>query len=207
MPAIEVTIFNVLRDVLSSGEVSPTRAGHVFEDRVSQATFSELSAQGVSVYPPRYMLQALPTISGLRHQFDVVASTGSIHYLVECKRRQNTTLDQLFGFVGKVLDYVLAGLPRKLEYKAYFASAGAQIHDNHRRYALSFGIIPLSEDLPPPVALAGRAASDRPELRQLITTFEQSTSETIHKYFRGEAQPSAEELLMRWKGILNEARQ
>jgi len=125
-----------------------SKEGFSFEDRVSRHVYECIRKYPVSVSPPRTTLN-YPTVSGLRHQFDVIVREGNTFFVIECKRREVALIDQVFCFNSKILDYALKGsFSSDFRIKGIFLCT-AEITENIRKYALAYGIVPIDSTLPP----------------------------------------------------------
>lgn len=146
-------VIMVLYDVVSEeskvmDKKSSSKEGFSFEDRVSQKAYECIRGYPISVLPPRSTLN-YPTVSGLKHQFDGIVSESNIFYVIECKKRGITVIDQVFSFNSKILDYALdEEFAKNLRIKGIFLCT-ARINDNIRKYALAHRILPLDSTLPP----------------------------------------------------------
>jgi len=142
----------ILYDVLSeeskvTTKKSSVKEGFSFEDRVSQKVYERIRGYPISVFPPRSTLN-YPTVSGLKHQFDGLMSDNNIFYVVECKKRGVTVIDQVFSFNSKILDYALEEeFTKNFRIKGIFLCT-ARMNANIRKYALAHGILPLDLTLP-----------------------------------------------------------
>jgi hypothetical protein len=147
------------------GDTTPAIAGYRFEDKAAEAAYEALVRMGVAAYRPRYTL-ALPTISGLQQQFDVVVPDRSRYLLIELKRRSQSSIEQLYAFVAKLLDYALATRLHKTgnTFTGVFVSTAPRLNDNFRHFAIAYGVIPIALDLPPCHTLIQR--SENPRVRR-----------------------------------------
>jgi hypothetical protein len=145
-----VFLFNLIREEGKRGlKESRVRAGFTLEDVVSQKAYECIRGYpGIAVLPPRSTLN-YPTVSGLTHQFDVAIRENNTFYVIECKRRGIASIDQIFSFNAKILDYAFKDSFNKcFSIKGVFLST-AELTDNARKYALAYGIIPIDPSLPP----------------------------------------------------------
>src|SRR5258708_5644155 len=124
---------------ISGGSSGLSLAGHRFEDDAAKAAYEALNRVGVTPYPPRYQL-SLPTLSGLKQQFDVVLPDGPRHYIVELKRRSHSEIEQLYAFVGKLLDYALAARLYSTGhlFTGIFVCTAPKLNDHFRQFALTY---------------------------------------------------------------------
>lgn len=171
-------VIMILYDVLSEeskvrNKKSSVKEGFSFEDRVSQKAYECIRGYPISVFPPRSTLN-YPTVSGLKHQFDGIVSESNIFYVIECKKRGITVIDQVFSFNSKILDYALEEeFTKDFRIKGIFLCT-ARINDNIRKYALAHGILPLDLTLPPIQVMINktehndRLRQELEELKQLL---------------------------------------
>jgi len=133
-------------------------AGYKFEDDAAKAAYEALVQVGVAPSKPRHKLQ-LPTLSGLRQQFDIVVPSGSHYFIVELKRRSHSEIEQLYAFVAKLLDYALAARCHATGnvFTGIFVSTAPKLNDHFRQFAISYGVISVAPDLPPCEVLQVRA--------------------------------------------------
>lgn len=124
--------------------------GHRFEDTAAKAAYEALVHVGVTPRQPRHTL-ALPTVSGLRHQFDIVVPDGSRWFTIELKHRSSAQIEQLYAFVAKLLDYALAARLHGTghEFTGVFVSTAPRLNDHFRQFALAYGVVAIAPDLPP----------------------------------------------------------
>lgn len=134
----------------ASGNNAASLAGHKFEDDAARAAYEMLTKRGISPSQPRYTLH-LPTLSGLKQQFDVVVHDGHYYYPIELKRRTHSEIEQLYAFVAKLIDYALAARVHDTghAFTGIFVSTAGRLNDNFRRFAMTYGVIPIARDLPP----------------------------------------------------------
>jgi len=143
------------------------KEGFSFEDRVSQKVYEHIRAYPVTVLPPRSTL-TYPTVSGLKHQFDVILMDGKTFYLIECKKRGIAVIDQVFSFNSKILDYALKDVFTKdFRVKGIFLCT-AEINDNIRKYALAYSILPVDPSLPPIQVMIDRTQEEDSLLQELV---------------------------------------
>jgi hypothetical protein len=147
-----------------SNEEYSSKAGFSFEDHVSQGAYECVRRYPVSVLPARSTLN-YPTVSGLKHQFDVTVIEANTFYVIECKRRGMALIDQIFSFNSKILDYAL-----KKDFAAHFRVKGvflctAEANDNIRRFAFAYGISVLDAAMPPIEVMIDKT-SERDPIRQ-----------------------------------------
>jgi len=95
---------------------------------------------GFDVFPPRYTLHEA-TYSGISYQFDVVVRQSEL-IAIECKFRESTRIDELFAFVGKLVDY------RKPP-RGIFMTTAKHVNDDIFCYAIGHRILIISLLLPP----------------------------------------------------------
>lgn len=124
--------------------------GHRFEDAAAKAAYEALVHVGVTPRQPRRTL-ALPTVSGLQHQLDVVVPEGSRWFIIELKHRSSAQIEQLYAFVAKLLDYALAARLHRTghEFTGVFVSTAPRLNDHFRQFALAYGVVVIAPDLPP----------------------------------------------------------
>lgn len=134
---------------------APTsREGYELEDTISLAVAEFREKKGytdIAPYPPRYELD-FPTLSGQKHQFDMVVRRGDdLIIVLECKRRKGiSTKDQLVCFGGKLVDYGLGFRVHNqtVLIRGIFLST-ASIPDSSAIYALGSAILPIAPNMPP----------------------------------------------------------
>lgn len=171
MHYVIVLLFNLIRDESKRGfkeSGPPVKAGFALEDVVSQKAYECIRGYpGIEVLPPRSTLN-YPTVSGLTHQFDVVMRENNTFYVIECKRRYVATIDQIFSFNAKILDYAFKDFFNKsFSIKGLFLST-AELTDNARKYALAHGIIPIDPSLPPIQFMMDKMKEEDPLYRELV---------------------------------------
>ena len=106
-----------------------------------QQLYQKLQRQGtLRIFRPRYTLRE-PTYSGLAHQFDIVIRQDKLT-TIECKFRGKTGIDNLFAFVGKLVDY--RDPPRGI-----FVTTAENVNDNVFCYAIAHRISIVCSSLPP----------------------------------------------------------
>jgi hypothetical protein len=142
-------LFALLHDECNvQTEATPTKEGFSFEDHVSQRAYQQIRKYPITVLPPRSTLN-YPTVSTLRHQFDVTEVNENTFFVVECKKRGTTLIDQVFSFNSKILDYALEDrFADHFGIKGIFLST-AEMNDNIRKYAFAYGMIPIDPTFPP----------------------------------------------------------
>lgn len=139
---IEIVLFQALKDVKAL-ELPPgiPSSGKKFEDFMVQQLHQTLQQQGtLRIFPPRYTLHE-PTYSGLSHQFDIVARQTGLT-AIECKFRKKTGIDNLFAFVGKLIDYQEP--PRGI-----FVTTADNVNNDVLCYAIAHRILIVCSHLPP----------------------------------------------------------
>ena len=169
-----MTLYGVLSEESKvKDKKSSVKEGFSFEDRVSQKAYECIRGYPISVFPPRSTLN-YPTVSGLRHQFDGIMSESNIFYVIECKKRDITVIDQVFSFNSKILDYALEKeFTKDFRIKGIFLCT-ARINENIRKYALAHRILPLDLTLPPIQVMINktepndRLRQELEELKQLV---------------------------------------
>jgi len=164
-----VLLFNLIREESKRGpQEARVRAGFALEEIVSKKAYECIRGYpGVSVLPPRSTLN-YPTVSSLTHQFDVVMSQNNTFYVIECKRRGIASIDQIFSFNAKILDYAFKDSFNKgFSIKGVFLST-AELTDNARKYALAHGIIPIDPSLPPIQFMIDRVKEEDTLYRELM---------------------------------------
>ena len=151
-----------LRRVFVSRTAFLKRLTNVLEDILSLSS------------PPRSRLN-YPTVSGLRHQFDVIVMEGNTFYVVECKRRGMALIDQVFSFSSKILDYSLKeGFATRFRIKGIFLCT-AKTNENIRTYALAYGISVVDATTLPIEVMIDRTKESDPmrqelsEIKKLLT--------------------------------------
>lgn len=157
-----MALYNLLvEETKAFAKEATSKEGFSFEDRVSHRAYECIRKYPVSVLPPRSTLN-YPTVSGLRHQFDVTVMDGNTFFVIECKRRGLALIDQIFSFNSKILDYALKdSFSSDFRIKGIFLCT-AKITENIRKYALAYGILPIDSKLPPiEVMIDKTTASDR----------------------------------------------
>jgi hypothetical protein len=144
------------------------RAGFALEEMVSQEAYECIrGSPGIAVLPPRTTLN-YPTVSGLTHQYDVVMRENNTFYVIECKRRGVATIDQIFSFNAKILDYAFKdSFNKNFSIKGVFLST-AELTDNARKYALAHGIIPIDPSLPPIQFMIDRVKEEDTLYQELV---------------------------------------
>jgi hypothetical protein len=177
-------------------------AGYKFEDDAAKAAYEALTRVGVTPYPPRSLLQ-LPTLSGLSQQFDVVLSDGPRYYIVELKRRSHSEIEQLYAFVGKLLDYALAARLHSTGhlFTGIFVSTAPKFNDHFRQFALAYGIWPIAPDLTPCQVIHERTAHPgiRRDAADLIKAIDVSLPAVA---LTSQSRPPANTLLMEWQFLV-----
>lgn len=169
-----ITLYDVLSEESKvKTRKSAVKAGFSFEDRVSEKAYECIRGYPISVFPPRSTLN-YPTLSGLKHQFDGIVSESNTFYVIECKKRGITVIDQVFSFNSKILDYALEEeFTKDFQIKGIFLCT-ARINDNIRKYALAHRILPLDSRLPPIQVMINkterndRLRQELEELKQLV---------------------------------------
>ena len=139
---IEIVLFQALKDVKAL-ELPPgiPSSGNKFEDFMVQQLYHKLQQQGtLRIFSPRYTLHET-THSGLAHQFDIVIRQDKLT-TIECKFRRKTGIDNLFAFVGKLVDY--RDPPRGI-----FVTTDENVNDNVFCYAIAHHISVVCSSLPP----------------------------------------------------------
>ena len=147
---------SVLWELLAEKQVQQLSAGdspgHLFEDFTVQMVHTACHRLGtLKTFPPRYTLK-LPTVSGLSYQIDVVVREGSSNYhLIECKFKQSASVEELYAFNAKLLDYAFGAQSRgyKTRVRGYFLTT-SEVSDNFHQYALAWGITLIAPSCTPP---------------------------------------------------------
>jgi len=158
---LEVILFQALIEVMTL-ELPPgiPSSGKKFEDYIFQQLYLALrQASGQSVLPPRYTLLEA-TYSGVAHQFDVVVREEKL-VAIECKFRKGTGIDDLFAFLGKLVDYRTS--PRGI-----FLTTAQRICDEVYCYAIAHHISIVSPSLAPVDYMIQRVKSDTDLSRRLL---------------------------------------
>ena len=140
--ALETVLFQALRDV-ESLQLPPSipSSGKRFEDFVFKQLYQSVRQSGApDVYPPRYTLRQA-TCSGVFHQFDVVAGDSGLA-AVECKFRKKLRIEQLFAFVGKLIDY-------RVPPRGVFVTTAMKLNEDAFCYAMAHRISIVCPFLPP----------------------------------------------------------
>ena len=139
---IEIVQFHALKDkALDDLPPSIPSSGNKFEDFMVQQLYQKLRQLGtLRVFQPRYTLRE-DTYSGLAHQFDIVIQQDKL-IAIECKFRGKTGIDNLFAFVGKLVDY--RDLPRGI-----FVTTAKNVNDNVFCYAIAHRVSIVCSSLPP----------------------------------------------------------
>jgi hypothetical protein len=187
--------------VPSAERGAASRAGHQFEDEAAQAAYEALRRSGVTPRPPRTMLQ-LPTLSGLKQQFDVVIPDGDRYLIVELKRRSHSEIEQLYAFVGKLLDYALAARLHRTGhlFTGIFVSTATRLNNNFRQFALTYGVWPIAPDLLPCQIIQEQAV--HPGLQQDATDLVRRLDVQLPRVaLSSAARTSASLLLREWQSI------
>jgi hypothetical protein len=164
-----VLLFNLITKEGKPGLGEPrVRAGFALEEMVSQKAYECIRGYpGIAVLPPRSTLN-YPTVSGLAHQFDVVMRESNTFYVIECKRRGIASIDQIFSFNAKILDYAFKdSFNKNFSIKGVFLST-AKLTDNARKYALAHGIIPIDPSLPPIQFMIDRVKEEDTLYQELV---------------------------------------
>jgi hypothetical protein len=164
-----VLLFNLIREESKRGlQESRVKAGFALEEIVSQKAYECIRGYpGLVVLPPRSTLN-YPTVSGLNHQFDVVMRENNTFYVIECKRRGIASIDQIFSFNAKILDYAFKdSFNKSFSIKGVFLST-AELTDNARKYALAHGIIPIDPSLPPIQFMIDRVKEENALYQELV---------------------------------------
>jgi hypothetical protein len=129
----EIALFQALRDVAVL-ELPPgiPHSGKKFEDYTFQKLYQAVHLLGErSVFPPRYTLRE-PTYSTVHHQFDIVVREGQLT-AIECKFRQGTGINDLFAFLGKLVDY-------RVRPRGVFVTTARNVGDQVFCYAIAHHI-------------------------------------------------------------------
>ena len=139
---IKVALFQALKDkALDDLPPGIPSSGNKFEDFMVQQLYQKLRQLGtLRVFQPRHTLRG-DTYSGLAHQFDIVIQQDKLT-TIECKFRAKTGIDDLFAFVGKLVDYRES--PRGI-----FVTTAENVNDNVFCYAIAHRISIVYSSLPP----------------------------------------------------------
>lgn len=178
---IEIVLFQALKDVkaleLPSGIPS---SGNKFEDYMVQQLYQKLRQLGtLRVFRPRYTLRE-DTYSGIAYQFDIVIRQSELT-AIECKFRKKTGIDDLFAFVGKLIDY--REPPRGI-----FVTTAENVNDNVFCYAIAHRILIVCSHLPPIEYMIQRVKKNTDLARRLAS---------LQTRLRGEHAPN--HLLVEWQ--------
>ena len=138
---ISPILYGALKQGLAS-QLPPGRphSGTMFENLTVERLYDTLRQRGTSVFQPRYTLRE-STFSGVAHQFDIVVRDGELT-VVECKFREKVGIDQLFAFVGKLIDY-------RRRPQGIFLTTALVVGDEILCYAIAHRITLISTPLPP----------------------------------------------------------
>jgi hypothetical protein len=139
--SVSAVLFKALKQIeVASLQPGISESGKKFEDFMVQRLYQSLRQQEAAVFQPRYTLHE-PTFSGVAHQFDIVIRDDGLT-VVECKFRGRVGIDQLFSFVGKVVDY-----QEKLN--AVFLTTAPRVGEDILCYAIAHHITMVSPHLLP----------------------------------------------------------
>lgn len=125
--------------------------------------------RSVTTFPARCELEA-PSLSGQRHQFDVMLKAENCYLVAECKRRDRiSSRDQILTFAAKIIDYGLGFFVDKCdsEIRGLFLST-ATVPESTMMYALGVGIEPVCMNFAPVEYLIDTASSEMMAKQKLI---------------------------------------
>jgi len=177
----EGVLFLALSETMSL-ELPPgvSSSGTKFEDYVFQRLYVALrQTGGPGVFPPRYTLREA-THSGVAHQFDIVLREESLT-TIECKFRRGTGIDDLFAFLGKLVDY--RERPRGI-----FLTTAQSICNEVFCYAIAHHISVVSPSLAPVDYMMQRVKRDTDLFRRL---------QTLQLHFHDQSVPK--QALIQWQ--------
>lgn len=178
---IEIVLFQALKDVKAL-ELPPgtSSSGKKFEDFMVQQLYQPLRQQGgISVFPPRHTLRQA-TYSSVGHQFDIVIRRSEL-IAIECKFRKRTGIDDLFAFMGKLIDY--REPPRGI-----FVTTAEKVNNNVFCYAIAHRISIVCPSLPPVQYMIQRVKKNTDLARRLAS---------LQTRLRGKTSPNY--LLVEWQ--------
>jgi hypothetical protein len=178
---IEFVLFQALKDVkaleLPAGIPS---SGKKFEDFMVQQLYQKLRQLGtLHVFPPRYTLHQA-TYSSVAHQFDIVVRQSELT-VIECKFRKKTGIDDLFAFMGKLIDY-------REPPCGIFVTTAEKVNNNVLYYAIAHHILIVCSSLPPVQYMIQRVKKNTDLARRLAS---------LQTRLRGETSPNY--LLVEWQ--------
>jgi hypothetical protein len=178
---IKGVLFQALKDkALDDLPPGIPSSGTKFEDFMVQQLYQKLRQLGtLRVFQPRYTLRE-DTYSGLAHQFDIVIRQDKL-IAIECKFRGETGIDNLFAFVGKLVDYRES--PRGI-----FVTTAENVNDNVFCYAIAHRVSIICSFLPP-VEYMIQQVKKNPNLAHRLAR--------LQTRLRGETAPN--HLLVEWQ--------
>jgi len=174
--------------------------GFKFEEETARTIYELIKELkiGADLLPYRSYL-GYPTISGLKHQFDDMFKDRRHIYLVECKKREFTSIDQVMSFNSKIIDYAL-GMRQfsvNLQIRGIFFST-SRMTDHALQYSFAFGITPIEPSAPPVEYMMSkieRTSSLQKRLEELNQEISATQPSTL---FCGKPR-NAKEMLKRYK--------
>ena len=197
-------LISVLWELLVEKQVQQLRdgnsSGHLFEDFTVQTVYTACHRFGtLKTFPPRYTLK-LPTLSGLSYQIDVVVREGPSNYhLIECKLKQSASVEELYAFNAKLLDYTLGAQSRghKTRVQGYFLTT-SEVSDNFPQYALAWGITLIAPGcIPPAEHMLSKVKPDTLLHSQLTRLVEKTSGAQPHESVARACE--IEKLLVEWR--------
>jgi len=182
---------------------SATVEGFRFEEETAKTIYELIRGLnlGVDVLPYRSYL-SYPTFSGLKHQFDDMFRDRRNIYLVECKKREFTPIDQILSFNSKIVDYALGTklFNVNLEMKGIFFST-SRLTDNALQYSFGFGLIPIEPSTPPIEYMISKIERTSP-LKKRLEELNKEISATHPATLFSEKPRNAKEMLKRYRYYL-----
>ena len=171
---LEVVLFQAVAAVKALQLPAGTpRSGTEFEDFMVKQLHQALRQQGaLYVYPPRYTLSQA-TYSGIAHQFDIIVREDQLA-AIECKFRKRTGIDDLFAFLGKLVDY--REPPRGI-----FVTTAENVNDDSFCYAIAHRISIVCSSLAPVEYMVHRVKSNTDLARRLGSLHTRLQEENVPK--------------------------
>jgi len=177
---------HVKREKETKKEGSRTRLGHDFEEEVTQIVWKHARKSDAQLLPSRHTID-LPTVSGQAHQFDAAFKIGNAYHVFECKRQESPTIDYVYYFNSKILDYMLKTVPGKHAYSFRGTLIShRELGDQTLAYALAYGINICDPGTPPLEVIM--ATSRDTKLRAAVTHFRKTLPTTENAVLQGHQQ-------------------
>lgn len=135
----------------------------------------------IKVSPPRRILN-LPTLSGVKHQVDCFFTYDRTTCVIECKRRQFTTIEQVSYFNSILIDYILGLKVQRADHlvNGIFVST-APLDDGSLKYCIVYAITVIHPDFPPIIHMLNTTKDE--DLKRALKILNEKLP-TVHPLYR-----------------------